>query len=188
MLTRSFAVSKRPQAMPLGLCHVFQHKEIPLAEATTAKSAAAAKLPVLAELQAIRPIAAEDRESPTNDALPAPLRVDNTQSCTSSSDCNGAPCDTNGACVVACTLPANYCASSSTGICTSQNNSLNSFRRQTDTASSCRSPTAWVSGDANAYVHRHCRSSVVGPIPTPARPEQRNSGGGQRLELGEGDA
>jgi hypothetical protein len=79
-----------------------------------------------------------------NDLLvscPSLLRVDNpAQSCTaglpSDPKCNGGPCDSNGTCVVACTVPANYCAASSTGICTPQNNSfylcLNKLSKEVD--------------------------------------------------------
>jgi Thaumatin family len=64
-------------------------------------------------------------------ACPSLLRVDNSaQSCTANNpsdpNCAGGPCDSNGTCIVACTVPVNYCAGlgADSSICTTQNNSF----------------------------------------------------------------
>jgi len=70
---------------------------------------------------------------------PPLLRVDNSsQSCTANNqndpNCAGGPCDSNGTCVIACTVPVNYCAlNPSATICTAQNNSFYACLNQTST-------------------------------------------------------
>ncbi len=62
---------------------------------------------------------------------PALLRVDDkNRKCTagnkSDPKCGGGPCDTNGTCIVACTVPANYCSTAGADktICTERNKSF----------------------------------------------------------------
>lgn len=57
-------------------------------------------------------------------SCPPVLRVDDSSaSCTSAADCGGAPCDSNGTCVVACSTANTFCAGSDPDptVCTARN-------------------------------------------------------------------